>query len=471
MDPEVKHHCGLFGVFGSPEAAALTYKGIFSLQHRGQEAAGMVYSDGLRLTAKIGMGLVNEVFSGFPLDTVKASLAVGHLRYSTTGTNRLANIQPIVINYWGGQIAVAHNGNLVNAAKLHDEYESLGSIFRSSTDSEIFLHMMADRANHGRSDEEALAWVLRQTQGAFSLLFLRPDKIIAARDPGGFRPLALGRLGPAWVVASETCAFDQVGATYVREVEPGEIVTIDRSGVSSRFFADSGEVRRSHCIFEHVYFARPDSTIFGENVHRVRIALGRALAHEAPVDADVVSPVPDSGNSAAMGFSRESGIPLDACFIRNHYVGRTFIQPSGRDRSVEMKLNVLKETVAGRRVVIVDDSIVRGNTSRRRVGLLRSAGAKEIHLRISCPPIIDPCYYGIDFQTKKELIANSMTVDEIRRFLGIDSLYFLSVKGMLSAVGKPADFCTACWTGNYPVPPAEGQSKEALEREVLVDLF
>lgn len=475
MDEGVGHHCGLFGVYNVPDAAAKTYLGLFALQHRGQESAGLVVSDGKKVRSKKGMGLVTEVFSKRDLAELEGHIAVGHVRYSTTGSSRPQNIQPLVVDYSNGLVAVAHNGNLVNARTLRDEYEAYGSIFQTSTDSEIIVHLMARPEHVGKIDH--LAHCLRLIKGAYSFLFMTTDTLIGCRDPQGFRPLILGRMlaeghlgtiGEGWVLCSETCALDQVGAEFVREVEPGEIVTIDAHGLRSSFFASPDEIKPAHCIFEHVYFARPDSMIFGDDVHQVRIRLGERLAVEKPAAADVVCAVPDSGNAAAIGYARRSGISLDMGLIRNHYVGRSFIKPQQTEREtvVAMKFNVVRSAVRGKRVVVVEDSLIRGTTFRRLAGVLREAGATQVHLRITCPPTLNACYYGIDFPSREELVAARLkTIPAIEQWLGVDSLGYLSVEGLLAAVSKPgAHYCTACWTGKYPVKPVDEIDKYGMEQ-------
>lgn len=474
MEDSVGHHCGLFGAYNVPAAAAKTYLGLFALQHRGQESAGIVSSDGKRVQSKKGMGLVTEVFSKRDLDELEGHIAVGHVRYSTTGSSRPQNIQPLVVDYSNGLVAVAHNGNLVNARTLRDEYEAYGAIFQTSSDSEIVIHLMARPEHVGKKDH--LAHCLRALRGAFSFLFMTRTELIGARDPQGFRPLILGRMqgegqlgsiGEGYVLCSETCALDQVGAEFVREIEPGEIVTINADGVSSTFFATKEEIKPAHCMFEHVYFARPDSMIFGDDVHQVRLRLGARLAQEHPVPADIVFAVPDSGNAGAIGYSRESGIPLDMGFIRNHYVGRSFIKPSQHEREnvVAMKFNVVRSAVRGKRVVVVEDSLIRGTTFQKQARILRDAGATEVHLRITCPPTLNACYYGIDFPNRDELIAARMkSISAIEEWLGVDSLGYLSVEGLLAAVTKPAShYCTACWTGKYPVHPVDNMDKYGME--------
>lgn len=475
MEDSVGHHCGLFGIYNVPDAAQKTYLGLFALQHRGQESAGIATSDGKKIRSKKGMGLVTEVFTKRELQDLEGHIAVGHVRYSTTGSSRPQNIQPLVVDYSNGIVAVAHNGNLVNAQTLRDEYEAYGSIFQTSTDSEIIIHLMARPEHVGKKDH--LAHCLKLIKGAFSFLFMTKDTLIGARDPQGFRPLILGRMaaegqlgtiGEGYVLCSETCALDQVGAEFVREVEPGEIVTIDADGVHSSFFVPKEEIKPAHCIFEHVYFARPDSMIFGDDVHQVRIRLGERLAEENPVPADVVFAVPDSGNAGAIGYSRKSGIPLDMGFIRNHYVGRSFIKPNQNEREsvVAMKFNVVRSAVRGKRVVVVEDSLIRGTTFQKQARILRDAGATEVHLRITCPPTLNACYYGIDFPNKEQLVAARLkTIPAIEEWLGVDSLGYLSVEGLLAAVSKPKHhYCTACWTGKYPVKPVDAMDKYGAER-------
>src|SRR5919106_984598 len=476
-----QHECGLFGVFGHPNAAVLTYYGLFALQHRGQESAGIVTSNGPGssfLTHK-DMGLVSQVFGQEELARLKGTRAIGHTRYSTTGTSTIKNAQPFVVDCVRGQMAIAHNGNLINADLLRDELERKGSIFQTTADSEIILHLLARPADNGASVLAAL----RRIAGAFSLLIMSERELIAVRDPFGWRPLALGRLDGAYIVASETCAFDLIHAEFIREIEPGEVLIIDENGLrSERPFPDQ---RPAFCMFEYVYFSRPDSMIGGVNVGKVRIEMGRELAHRFPVEADIVVPVPDSGNYAALGFAEELKIPFEHAFVRNHYIGRTFLQPSQliRDFDVRVKLNLIKEMVAGKRVVVVDDSIVRGTTSRARVVNLREAGAKEVHMRISCPPHRHACHYGIDFPDPEKLIANQHTLEEIRDYLGADSIGYLDVEGMVKATRQAEDqFCLACFTGNYPLPvdpeldkyimeKREGRSKALAAEEAHPDLF
>jgi amidophosphoribosyltransferase len=453
-DDHFHDQCGLFGVFGHPEAAHLTYMGLYALQHRGQESAGVACGDGQQLRLEKGMGLVNEVFSGGVLEQLPGDRAIGHVRYSTAGDTVGTNAQPYLIECHRGPIAIAHNGNLVNAAILRRELEAAGSIFQSTSDTEVILHLYA--RSHRERVEDAIASSLYKVMGAFSLLFLTPQALVAARDPWGFRPLVLGRLGGATIVASETCALDLIDAEYVRDVERGEVIVVDAEGVRS--YKPFPPEPSAHCVFEHVYFARPDSLVFGRTVLQSRIALGRQLAREAPADADAVVAIPDSGVGAALGFARESGTPFEWGLIRNHYVGRTFIQPRQGQRTagVKIKLNPVRELIAGRRVVLIDDSIVRGTTSRKIVRMIREAGAREVHMRISSPPTTGPCYYGIDTPLRSELIASSHTVDEIRRFIEADSLGYLSPEGLLAAVAESSArrHCTACFTGRYPVAVA-----------------
>ncbi len=462
---EAREKCGLYGVFGIPGAASHVYQGLFALQHRGQESAGIVASDGKRLVSYKGMGLVGEVFSEEAVATLEGDAAVGHVRYSTTGSSNVNNAQPFLITYSGGQIAVAHNGNLVNAADLRREYEREGSIFQTTMDTEIILHLIARMYREG--DENLVERALALVKGAYSLLFITPTAMIAARDPHGFRPLCIGRLGPAWAVASETCAFDITDATFVREVEPGEAVFFTRDGVRSSRLEPQGATTPKYCIFEHIYFARPDSVIFGDSVHEVRKRLGARLAKDAPAETDIVIAIPEGGTSAAIGYSRESGIPMDRGFIVNRYVGRTFIKPDARDRmaSVKAKLNVVREIVRGKRILVLDDSVVRGTTCRAKMAFLREAGAKEVHFRVTCPPHRYGCYYGIDFPKREELLAVRHDMGEIRDFLKVDSIAYQALDGMLSCVSNPADhYCHACFSGEYPVRPEREPDKFAMER-------
>jgi amidophosphoribosyltransferase len=450
MLDKFKDECGVFGIFDHPEAANMTYLGLYALQHRGQESAGIAASDGEQLRISREMGYVADAFDGEALSHLPGPLAIGHVRYSTAGESKLLNAQPILIDCAHGQIAVCHNGNLVNARELRDELVRQGSIFQSGSDTEVILHLYARSRAHGV--EDAIVESVTQVQGAFSLVMCTRDRLIAVRDPHGFRPLALGRLGDAWVVCSETCAMDLIGATYERDVQPGEVLVISAGGLRS--LKPFPPAPLAHCIFEHVYFARPDSYVFGKSVNEVRTELGRILAREQAVAADVVVPVPDSGVCAAMGFAEESGVPLRMGLIRNHYVGRTFIQPqqSIRHFGVKVKLNPVRSILDGRRVILVDDSIVRGTTSRKIVRMVRAAGAKEVHVRISCPPTISPCFYGVDTPRKSELIAATHTLDEVRDFIEADSIGYLSLEGLMSAVGtERRSYCSSCYTGIYPV--------------------
>jgi amidophosphoribosyltransferase len=445
-----KDECGVFGIFGHPEAANMTYLGLYALQHRGQESAGIAASDRQVVRLSRAMGYVADVFDAETLAGLPGSMAIGHVRYSTAGQSSVANAQPFLIECAHGQMAICHNGNLVNATELRDALVGQGSIFQSSTDTEVILHLYA--RSRAATVEDAVIDAVSQVQGAFSLAMMTRDRMIAVRDPHGFRPLALGRLGDAYVVCSETCAMDLIGATYVRDIEPGEILIVSDSGVRSvKPFAPA---HVSQCVFEHVYFSRPDSYVFGRSVNEVRTNLGRILAREQFVPADVVVPVPDSGVCAAVGYADESRIPLRMGLIRNHYVGRTFIQPQSSIRhfGVKVKLNPVRSILDGKRVVLVDDSIVRGTTSRKIVKMVRAAGATEVHVRISCPPTISPCFYGVDTPSRSELIAATHSLEEITTYLGADSVGYLSIDGLLSAVGRERDsYCTSCYTGHYPV--------------------
>ncbi len=467
-----KEECGVFGIYGDPQAVHKTYFALHSLQHRGQESAGIASSDGEYIQCYTGMGHVSRVFrSGRGiLERLDNSIAIGHVRYSTSGSANPTNSQPFLSEYSRGQVAVAHNGNIINASLLRDEYEAYGHIFKSTNDTEIIIHLMAKPSHISKPDP--LGHVLNHSQGAFSLVFLFPDRIEAARDPFGIRPLCIGRTAEgAYCVASETCALDVIEAEYIRDVAPGEIVTLDQRGLSSRYFVTPGTVTPAHCIFEHVYFAKQCSFVFGDNVHEMRKRCGAQLAREYPIEADVVIPVPDSGTSAAIGYSTESGIPFDMGFVRSHYIGRTFIAPSQmlRDLGVKLKLTVVKNAVQGKRVVVVDDSVVRGTTTRGKIRSLRLAGAKEVHMRVACPPVRHPCFYGIDFPTYGELLANQKkTLEEIREFLEVDSIGYLSLEGLLKSASLPADhYCTACWSGQYRIPVSTVVSKFAMERHQM----
>jgi amidophosphoribosyltransferase len=460
MSEEMIHdQCGVFGIFGNSKAAELTYLGLYALQHRGHESAGIVSSENGLIHLHKGMGQVADVFASREnLEKLKGNMAIGHNRYSTTGASSLTNIQPFLVTNRSTTLAVAHNGNLTNALDLRQKLDSRGSIFQTTSDTEIILHLVATSREETRV--RRICDALTHLRGAFSLLFLTEDSILAARDPHGFRPLALGKFKNAWVVASETCAFDIIGARYIRDVEPGEVIEITKRGPRSSF--PMRKARRASCIFEYIYFARPDSRIFGENVDKVRRRLGRQLAREHPVDADIVIGIPDSANTATLGFAEESGIRFEIGFIRNHYVGRTFIDPSQniRDLDVRVKFNPVKGVIHGKRVVVVDDSIVRGTTSKKLVKMIRDAGAKEVHFRVSSPPIISPCFFGIDMPTRKELIAANMSVTQIEKYLEVDSLRYLSLRGMLSMPSLPdTDFCSGCFSGKYPikVPAVNGK--------------
>ncbi|HWX20818.1 MAG TPA: amidophosphoribosyltransferase [Candidatus Binatia bacterium] len=459
-----KHYCGVFGVYGHPNAAELTYYGLYALQHRGQESAGIVTSDGHHFYEQKGMGLVSQVFKGDVLHDMVGHIAVGHTRYSTTGSSHLRNAQPLTGDCARGRLAIAHNGNLTNATVLRDQLEANGSIFQTTVDSEIVLHLMAQPCLNGEGN--GLIQAVRRIEGAYSLVIMTETELIGVRDPYGFRPLCIGRLGDAWVLASETCALDLIHAKFVRDVEPGEIVVIGQNGLTSTQAFPEHE-RRAFCIFEYVYFARPDSTIANRNVYKVRVEMGRQLAREFPIAADVVVPVPDSGNCAALGYSLESGIPFEMAFVRNHYVGRSFLQPSQliRDFDVRVKLNLIEGLVKGKRVIVVDDSIVRGTTCKARVNNLKEAGAKEVHVLVSCPPHMHPCVYGIDFPDRSKLMAANHSLEEIRKYLNADSLYYLSQEGMIKATGLPKEsFCMACYDGRYPVSYDPTIDKHIIER-------
>jgi len=465
FDDHFHDECGVFGVFGHEEASKLAYLGLYALQHRGQESAGIVSSDGSELHLHRAMGEVEEIFQPRVLAQLPGKMAIGHTRYSTAGDKALLNAQPIVIDCNKGKIALGHNGNLTNAAEWRRKLEHRGSIFQTNSDTEVIVHLIA--RSPARNLSGALGDALNQVEGAYSLLVLTPDELYAVRDPRGFRPLVLGKLRPAnggsetWLVASETCAFDLLNAQYVREIAPGEMVRISRAGIESIHFAP--EKQHQQCIFEHVYFSRPDSIIFGRSVNESREGLGRLLAREHPANADIVVPVPDSGVPAAVGYALESKIPFRMGLIRNHYIGRTFIEPSQaiRNFGVKLKLNPVRSLIEGQRIVLVDDSIVRGTTSRKIVRMVREAGAREVHVRISCPPTISPCYYGVDTPTREELIASSNTPEEICKFLGADSLGYLSMTGLKQAVNDTQGrFCTSCYTGIYPTDLVQLEVRE-----------
>ena len=461
MESHPRHYCGVFGIHGHPQAASLTYYGLYALQHRGQESVGIVSCEDHEFHQRRGMGLVSQVFRPEDLENLQGSMAVGHTRYSTTGSSIPGNMQPLVIDGNRGRIAIAHNGNLTNAVRLRDEMEAHGSIFQTSVDSEIILHLLSRPSRSG-----GLVEALRLIEGAYSLILMTPRELIGVRDPHGFRPLSIGRLDDAYVLSSETCAFDLIQAEFVRDVRPGEIVIIDDRGLRS-IDAFPLHRRQAFCIFEFVYFARPDSNISGRNVHQVRMEMGRQLAREHPIEADMVVPVPDSGNPAALGYSLESGIPFQTAFVRNHYVGRSFLQPSQliRDFNVRVKLNLIPDMVRGKRIIVVDDSIVRGTTSRTHINTLKEAGASQVHMLVSCPPHSHPCAYGIDFPDRSKLMAANASREEICRYLKADSLGYLSREGMLGATSLARDsFCTACYDGNYPVPFDPRIDKHIMER-------
>jgi len=475
VDDHFHDHCGVVGVYGHEEAAKLAYLGLYALQHRGQESAGIVSTDGRELHAHRAMGEVEEIFKPDVLSKLPGSSAIGHTRYSTAGDKALLNAQPIMIDCNKGKVSIGHNGNLTNAADWRRKLEHKGSIFQTNSDTEVIVHLLA--RSQARHLGGALGDALNQVEGAYSLVVLTTDELYAIRDPRGFRPLNLGKMSApggetAWIVASETCAFDLLNAQYVREIEPGEMLRISKSGLESIRFAP--EKPHQFYIFEHVYFSRPDSIIFGRSVNESREKLGRLLAREHPVDADIVVPVPDSGVPAAVGYAIESGIPFRMGLIRNHYIGRTFIEPSQaiRNFGVKLKLNPIRGLMEGKRVVLVDDSIVRGTTSRKIVRMVREAGAKQVHVRISCPPTISPCYYGVDTPTREELIASSNTPADICRFLGADSLGYISLAGLREAVSDGAgNFCTSCYTGNYPTDLVQLEVREGTNFGKLTDDF
>lgn len=471
---EKKEKCGVFGVWGHPAAARLCYLGAYAQQHRGQEAAGIAVSDGEQLNGVTGMGLIAEIFEAETLDYLNAvggKGAIAHNRYSTAGGSLACNAQPLLESYVGGQVALAHNGNLINCDILRRRFEQAGHLFHTTSDTEVIIHILASPAQQSSTDP--LAATLRRLQGAFSLLFLFPDRIEAARDPWGWRPLVLGELedenGTFPVLASETVALDVIGAKLIREVEPGEILTISDEGVTTRRYAEPAE-KRAHCAFEHVYFANPASSVFGQNVQATRERLGEELAKESHIDADFVTPMPDSGRSAALGYARASGLAYREAIVPNRYVGRTFIKPSQHERqaAVRLKLNIIEELVRGKRLIVVDDSIVRGTTTKAKMDQLRAAGAKEIHLRISCPPIRHPCYFGVDFATRAQLVAHERSVEQIRELLGVDSLHYLTLDGLLRCMNRPAEhYCTACWSGDYRLDPEHPESDIVIDSEQM----
>lgn len=457
------HECGVCGIFNHDDSSKLTYFGLYALQHRGQESAGIVTSDGSTVNAYKDMGLVPEVFSEDILQKLTGHISIGHVRYSTTGASTFTNTQPLMVTHKGKTLAVAHNGNLVNSIELRKNLEEEGSIFQTTMDSEVVLHLMARSCDNGLDD--ALTKTFQALKGAYSILFMNEETMIAVRDPDGFRPLCLGRLSNGgWVVASETCALDLIEAEYVRDVEPGEVLILKKDE-EMRSIYPWPKQEPHYCIFEQVYFARPDSDVFGVNVYEARKRMGQILAREAKVDADIVMPFPDSGNYAAIGYAQASGIPLEFGVIRNHYVGRTFIQPtqSMRDFNVKVKLNPVRSFLKGKRVLIVEDSIIRGTTGKSRVRALREAGAKEVHMVVSCPPTRHACYYGIDFPSASQLIACNKNVEEIAKYLGLDSLHYLSLEGLVEATGlDKSNFCLACFDGKYPIEPDQNFHKDAL---------
>ncbi len=459
----MKEYCGVVGVYGHKDASHLAYLSLYALQHRGEESCGIASYDGKRIHSYKSMGLVGDVFNEAVIKKLKGSLAVGHVRYSTTGSSDIKNAQPFTINYKKGHISLAHNGNITNSDDLRMSLENNGSIFQTTMDSEIIVHLLVQEP--GLPIEERFSNAMCKLEGAFSLVVMADDSIYGIRDPFGFRPLCIGKLGESYIIVSETCALDITGAEYLRDIEPGEIVRIDKKGITSIQY--STVMPKAFCIFENIYFSRPDSRIFGSSVYQSRKNMGSRLAKEHPVDADFVMPVPDSGNVAAIGYAEESGLPLEMGFVRNHYIGRTFIQPSqvSRDFKVKVKLNPVTELVKGKKIVVVEDSIVRGTTSKGRVRALRKSGAKEIHMRVSCPPLISPCYYGIDFPTKKELIASTHSEKKIADFIGVDSLKYLSLNGMLDAMETDKNnFCAACFTGKYPSSFKKKPRKNAFEK-------
>ncbi len=462
MQP-IKEYCGIFGIYNHPEAAHLTYLGLFALQHRGQESAGIVSTDGNDVYSHSGEGLVADVFADRPvLKALKGSIAIGHNRYSTTGSSGLQNVQPLLAKLKDGPIAIAHNGNLINSGALRKKFEAEGSIFQSTTDSEVILHLIA--RSRKKSLVQRIVDACKQLRGAYCLTVLTPDKLIAVRDPNGFRPLALGKMHSTWLAASESCAFDLIGADYIRDVLPGEMIVIDKSGFQSFMFAEPSKI--TQCIFEYVYFSRPDSRIFGDFVDKTRRRFGKNLAIENPSDADIVISVPDSSNTAALGYAQKSGLKYEIGLIRNHYIGRTFIHPTqqGRDLNVRLKYNAVGGVIKDRKIVIVEDSIVRGTTLRKLTTLLRKSGAKEVHVRVSCPPVRFPCFYGMDFPTPDELVASGRTVEEVRDILRADSLHYISQQKMLeSAPSEYGGYCRACFDGKYPLPIENSLEKQMHE--------
>ncbi len=454
--------CGIFWIYPHKDAASLACLGLYALQHRGEESSGIITRNGKKVHLHKALGLVGDAFDEKIIRSLRGELAIGHVRYSTTGSSNIKNTQPFYVKSKIGDIAIAHNGNLTNTLSLHGDLENKGALFQTSMDSEIIAHLLAHSQN--KDFKDTIIWAFSKLQGAYSLVLMLNDILIGARDTYGFRPLSLGKLDGAYILASETCALDLIGAQYIRDIQPGEIVFIKRDGLES--FKPFKKTHCAFCIFEYIYFARPDSNIFGHNVYMTRKRLGEQLASEFPAEADLVMPIPDSGTYAALGFSEASKIPFEYGMIRNHYIGRTFIQPSQilRNFRVKIKLNPLKEVLNGKRVALIEDSIVRGTTSRTRIKTLRLAGAKVVHMRISCPPLRFPCFYGIDFPTKKELIASKHQIQWIRDFIGVDTLAYLSLEGMLKSMPhKPGEFCTACFTGEYPIKPLKRISKHILE--------
>ncbi|MBN1406115.1 MAG: amidophosphoribosyltransferase [Candidatus Omnitrophica bacterium] len=455
--------CGIFGIYPNKDAARLTYLGLYALQHRGEESAGIVTYDGKKARMHKGMGLVSDVFDEKSIQSLRGELAVGHVRYSTTGSSTIKNMQPFLVSHKKGNIAIAHNGNLTNTTRLKNMMEERGSIFQSTMDSEIIVHLLAK--SDKKDKKQKLTEALSQLEGAYSVVLMLDDVLVGARDPHGFRPLCLGKLDGAYVLSSETCALDIIGAKYIRDIEPGEIVLIHKDSIES--IKPFPKKKHAICIFEFIYFARPDSNIFGKNVYLTRKCLGKNMAKECPANCDCVVPIPDSGVYAAVGFSQASQLPFEMGIIRNHYVGRTFIQPSQfiRDFRVKIKLNPIKDVLKDKSVAVIEDSIVRGTTSRARIKAIRESGVKQIHMRVSCPPLRFPCFYGIDFPTKKELIASKHSIEWIRDFIGVDSLKYLSLEGMLNAMLLPKEeFCTACFSGDYPAQVSKKFSKNILEK-------
>jgi amidophosphoribosyltransferase len=473
MMDKFKDECGVFGIFNHDDAARMAYLGLYALQHRGQDSAGIVSSDGERLHQARGMGYVSEIFTQDQLTRLPGRTAIGHVRYSTAGSVSIREAQPFLVDGYRGQIALCHNGNLPYAPEVRAELELDGAIFSSTSDTEVVLHKIA--RSRAKDLVGAIVETFTEIEGAYSMLFLTKDALIAVRDPRGFRPLALGQLGDSYVVASETCAFDLIDATYLRDVQPGEILVIDREGLHSSF--PLPKAKATHCIFEHVYFSRPDSIVFGNSVNKSRHKMGRELAREHPADADIIVPVPDSGVAAAIGYASESGLKFRFGLMRNHYVGRTFIEPkqSIRHFGVKVKLNPVRDLIEGQRVVLIDDSIVRGTTSKKIVQMVRQAGAREVHVRISCPPTVAPCFYGVDTPTREELIGANLSIEEIADFIGADTLGYLSLEGLQRAVGDPYGnrHCVACYTNRYPIPvtSAARTKTEREEGALLQDAF